>query len=173
VERCRQEGADVDTPTHLEALVSAGRADDCRAALLAHLDSDEVRTTPAPPGRYTVRDDRLFDDATAARHGAVRAAALGVVAGGFVAIITAGTGGVPWPLFVAGGGVFAGLVGAVVGLQRHEVLDDDPVSSVQVGPDEGWWLAIVDSHHRATSAHRILVRHGAVFVERDGSRAVP
>jgi hypothetical protein len=167
------EGAAVEASIPLKALVPASTVGDCRAALERRLSPEDVTIEPAPPGRYALRDDRLYLDATAVRHDALRAAGLGAVAGGAVAAAIAGTTGTPWPLFVGGAAVFAGAIGAMIGLQRTDVPDDDPAAFLEVRPGDGWALVTVHSTHVATRAHAILVTHGAQQLERTASQPLP
>jgi hypothetical protein len=153
----------MDTPTELRALVPDAEIDACRRELHRRLHADELELRPAPPGRYAVHDDRLYDDATAARRGGAMAAAVGGIVGGAIAMLVVGVDAAPWPLFVAGGALFASGVGAIVGLQRHEVLDDDPATTLEVG--DGWWLVEVRSGHHTMTAHRIVARHRGVLLE--------
>lgn len=155
----------MDTITDLYALVPTHRRPDCETALRRGLPTDDVTVRPAPPGEYVLRDDRLYDEVSAAKRGA----GLGALAGMALAIgaavaglLTAG----PWIMYVLAAAAFGGGVGAVIGMQLHEELDDDPVGRIEVGEGE-WCLVTIHSGHWGVRAHRLLARRGARLVEQD------
>lgn len=155
----------MDPISDLHALVPADQGNDCEMALRRGLPADEVQVRPAPPGAYVLRDDRLYDDATAATRGGVIGAVIGAAMAGAAALAgLLGTG--PWLIYVLGAAAFGGGVGAVIGMQLHEVLDDDPVGRIEV--DDGDWLLVtVHSSHWGARAHRLLAGRDAKLVEQD------
>jgi hypothetical protein len=155
----------MDTITDLHALVPANRRTECETALRRGLPADEIKVRPAPPGAYVLRDDRLYDDASAARRGAGVGALVGaaLAVGAWVAgLLTAG----PWAMYVLAAAAFGAGVGAVIGMQMHEVLDDDPVGHIEIDDGE-WFLVTVHSGHWAARAHRLLACREARLVEQD------
>lgn len=153
----------MDPITDLHALVPARRGADCEAALRRGLPATDVTVRPAPPGTYVLRDDRLYDDATAAKRGA----ALGAIVGAVLAAVAAVAGLLaagPWIMYVLGAAAFGAGVGAVIGMQTHEILDDDPVCHLEVA-DGDWLLVTVHTGHWGSRAHRLLARHQARLVE--------
>lgn len=120
-----------------------------------------VQVSPPAPGRYRLHDETLHLDASAARRGALLGTLLGAAVGlalaGMVATTLIGAA-------ISGAG-FGALVGAMVGLQRVESMDGDPVAYREVTQGEDVALVAVHHEHWHNRAHRILERHGAVFVE--------
>jgi hypothetical protein len=147
----------------LHALVPEDELADLRHTLRRRLTEDELRVQRASPGTYAVRDERLHDDLTAARHGGLLAALVGVVIGLAVAFAT-GADGSQYLLFAGGGAALAGLIGAVVGMQRHEVLDDDPATTRTVAADEALLLLELRSERFGIWAHRVLLARPRVTV---------
>ena len=124
----------------------------------------EVR--PVAPGRYQLHDETLHHDASAARRGAVVGLVVGALVGWALAlVVTASAATVTIIGAAATAAGFGALVGAMVGLQRVETLDDDPVTWREVAGDEGLALVEVHDEHLHNRAHRILERHGAVFLQ--------
>lgn len=125
-----------------------------------------VEAQPAPPGRYQLHDEMLHEDATAARHGAVAGLVIGALLGLAVAFalpqLTATSTIIGTVAAFAGLG---GLVGGVVGLQRAEPGGSDPVAYRDVAGDDHLVLVQVHDEHWHNTAHRILERQGAVFVQ--------
>lgn len=155
----------MDTITDLHALVPADHGADCEAALRHGLPANEVRIRPAPPGDYVLRDDRLYDDTAAAKRGGRLGALVGAVLAGaaaFAGLLTAG----PWVMYVLAAAVLGGGVGAVIGMQMHEVFDDDPVGRMTVRDGE-WLLVTVHSAHWGARAHRLLACREAKLIEQD------
>jgi hypothetical protein len=148
----------------LHALVPEDELADLHRTLRRRLTEDELRTTLASPGTYAVRDERLRDDLTAARHGGVLAAVLGVVVGLAIAFATDATSVAQYLLFAGGGAALAGLIGAVVGMQRHEVLDDDPAATRTVTVADGLQLLEIRSERFGIWAHRVLLARPGVTV---------
>lgn len=155
----------MDPIADLHALVPAADRDACERTLRTKVPLREFVVRDAPPGNYRVRDDRFYDDARAARHGAVRGAMIGAAIG-LIAVGIGWLAAAPWLLYVAFAAVFAGGIGAVIGLQQHEVMDDDPVRTMEVRAGE-WALFSVHSAHFGLDAHRSLTRSGARLVEQD------
>ncbi|MFA9429308.1 hypothetical protein [Egicoccus sp. AB-alg2] len=155
----------MDNVADLHALVPAGRRDACEAALRVRIFARDLVVRDAPPGTYLVRDDRFYDDATAARRGAALGALVGLALGVLAAVLGVFAGGATL-LLVAGAAVFAAGVGAVIGLQRHEVFDADPVTTFEVEPG-AYSLFTVHTAHWDSFAHRTVCRHGARLVEQD------
>jgi hypothetical protein len=148
----------------LHALVPEDELVDLRRTLRRRLTEDELRVQRASPGTYAVRDERLRDDLTAARHGGLLAALVGAVVGLAVAFATGADGGSQYLLFAGGGAALAGLIGAVVGMQRHEVLDDDPATTRTVAADDGLLLLEIRSERFGIWAHRVLLARPRVTV---------
>ncbi len=125
-----------------------------------------VEAQPAAPGRYQLHDEMLHEDASAARRGAAAGLVVGAVLGLAVALalpqLTATSTIVGVIAAFAGLG---GLVGGVVGLQRVESGGSDPVAYRDVAGDEHLVLVQVHDEHWHNKAHRIMERHGAVFVQ--------
>ncbi len=123
-----------------------------------------VQVAPPAPGRYRLHDETLHLDASAARRGALLGglvgAAIGLPVAGLVAMTLTGT--------VLSGAGFGALIGAMVGLQRVESMDGDRVAYREVAQGEDVALVTVHHEHWHNRAHRILERHGAVFVEGPG-----
>lgn len=155
----------LDQAHEFHALIPDAERDACLAELSARMAADEVEVTRPEPGRYEVRDDRLYEDAAGARTygvvGAALGAAIGIAAGAFVVGLDLGILGI----FAFGGAAFGMLIGGVAGLQRNEVLDDDPVRTIDIDDPDGWWVVSVRSDHRAFTGHRLLTHHAAVLLQ--------
>lgn len=154
----------MDAISDVHALVPAHRRSDCETALRRGLPAREIEVRPARAGTYVLRDDRLYADVTAARRGALVGAAIGAVIGAAAALAGLLTAG-PWIMYALGAAAFGAGVGAVIGMQLHEVLDDDPVGRVEVEGGGDWFLVTVHSSHWATRAHRLLACREALLVE--------
>jgi hypothetical protein len=146
----------------LYALVPDDELDDLRRVLRRRLTEGELSTKRPPPGEYPLCDERLRDDLSAARQGA----RLAGVAGGAVGLLAAWlVGGDTLALFLlfAGGGVaLGGLIGGVIAMQLHEVLDDDPAGTISLDDDTTAHLLEIRSERHAFWAHRVLATHPAV-----------
>ncbi len=124
----------------------------------------EVRTPAA--GRYELADERLHDDIVGLEHGAIVGGLVGAMVG-----LLAGFGpmeslGVAAMLLIIG--FFTGmgaLVGGMAGMQDREPHDDDPIRTRDVIAPDGARLIAVRADRRTGRAHRILERHGALFVD--------
>lgn len=130
----------------------------------------EIEVVEPEPGRYELADETLHRDVLGTRRGAAIGAVLGLVVGlaiGFaVPGIADGGAEVLLTAAVAVAG-FGALIGAMVGLQRRERNDDDPVRWRQVADDDPLCCLTVRCVHRTTIAHRVMERHGAEFLESD------
>lgn len=125
-----------------------------------------VEVRPAAPGRYQLHDEMLHEDAAMARRGAAAGLVVGALLGLAVALalpqLTATSTMVGAVAAFAGLG---GLVGGVVGLQRAERGGGDPVAYREVDGDDHLMLVQVHDEHWHNTVHRILERHGAVFLQ--------
>jgi hypothetical protein len=153
--------------TDVYGLVRRDEAEHLRDILTTSgLHDEDVAIRPVTPGRYRLHDEMLRRDGAHAGKGFLLGAVVGAVVG-VVAVLAIlqleGTLRVVFSIAAIAG--FAGLVGAMVGLQRVETNDDDPVSYREVG--EGDDLALIEVHdeHWAVRAHRIMARHGVEFVD--------
>lgn len=153
--------------TDVYGLVSHDRLDRVQRALARRgLTPPQVEVHPAPPGRYRLHDETLHRDAASARRGAATGAVVGALLGLAVAL------GLPqvtdWAVTLGATAAIAGLgslVGGMVGLQRADPMDGDPEAFREIGGDEGVLLVAVHDEHLHNRAHRILERHGAVFLD--------
>lgn len=151
----------------LYGLVAEDRIDHLRFTLERRgLTPPRVDVHPASPGRYLLHDETLHHDAASARRGAL----LGMLAGAVVGLVLAAvlpsvTGTSATVGTTAAFGGFGALIGAMVGLQRVEVMDGDPVAYRDVGPGDRVAMVEVHDEHWHNRAHRILERHGAVFLQ--------
>lgn len=153
--------------TDVYGLVGADRIDDVQRALARHgLTPPSVQVRPASPGRYELHDETLHHDAASARRGAALGLVIGAVIGVVIALLlpqVADTG--PTLGVTAALAGLAGLVGGMVGLQRADPMAGDPVTFREVQGDEHVVLVEVHDEHWRNRAHRILERHGAVFLQ--------
>lgn len=153
--------------TDLYGLVPEDRIEHLRFTLARHgLDEPHVEVHPAAPGRYQLHDETLHRDAAAARRGAVLGMLVGGLLGWAVAMavpsLTATSAILAATAAAAG---FGALVGAMSGLQVVEAYDDDPVAFRVVDGDDRLAMVEVHDEHLHNRAHRILERHGAVFLQ--------
>lgn len=149
----------------LYGLVPEDRLEHLRFTLARHgLDAPRVDAHPAPPGRYQLHDETLHTDAAAARRGAVVGLLVGGVLGWAVAMVALTATAAILAATAAAAG-FGALVGAMGGLQMVEAHDDDPVTYREVDPGDHLALVEVHDEHLHNRAHRILERHGAVFLQ--------
>lgn len=148
-------------------LVGADRIDRVQRALSRHgLAPPRVQVRSATPGRYRLHDETLHHDAAVARRGA----ALGLVLGGVLGVLVAlvlpqATEAGPIMGVAAALAGLGGLVGGMVGLQRADPLEGDPVEYREVEGDEHVVVVEVHDEHWHNRTHRILERHGAVFLQ--------
>ena len=127
-----------------------------------------VHLTHPAPGRYPVAEEGLHTEAHAAARGAVIGTLIGAVAGVLMTwslsdLVALGVTG-----FVIGAFAWAGfgaLAGGMWGLQAHEANDDADQRFLEVAPDVPVPLVEVHDEHVTYRAHRILERHGAVFLD--------
>jgi hypothetical protein len=153
--------------TDVYGLVAQDRVDHVRRMLAQQgVAEDRIEVVPAPPGRYQLHDETLHHDAASARRGAALGLLVGIVVGTALALLlpqvdTTATA-VGTALAFAG---FGGLVGGMVGLQRVEHDDADPVGYREVTAADGVVLVKVHDQHWHNRVHRILERHGAVFLQ--------
>jgi hypothetical protein len=156
----------------LYALVPDAELDQLEHDLRRRLYDDELRSRPAEPGRYACSDERLRQDTRSARHGALPGMVIGALIGLGVAWLTDASSAAIYVLLAAGGAALGGLIGAVAGMQLHEVLDDDPASTITVEPGSGVHLLEVRSERSAFWAHRVLDGHPEVCLL-ESSTALP
>lgn len=127
----------------------------------------EIEVRPVTPGRYRLHDEMLHQEARAARRGLLLGGLFGAVAGALV-LLSLGGFADPAPaaatLFATAG--FGGLVGGVSGLARNDPGDDDPDLYRDLEDDDALQMVAVHCLHWRNRAHRILERHGAVFLDR-------
>lgn len=153
--------------TDVYGLVRADRIDHLRHVLARQgVHDDAIRIHPVRPGRYQLHDEMLHTDAGSARRGLLAGLALGAAVGLLASLLLAGVddGGRVVAITASAAG-FGALVGAMWGLQRVEKSGADPVSYHDVGPDDGVVLVEVHHEHWHNRVHRILERHGAVFLQ--------
>jgi hypothetical protein len=143
------------------ALVPDDELEGLRQVLRRRLTASEISTRHPSPGDYALCDERLRDDLSAARHGARFAAIAGAALGLVAAWILGGeTSSLSlFLLFAGGGAALGGLIGGVTGMQRHEVLDDDPAGTIALDGDAAVHLLEIRSERHAYWAHRILAAH--------------
>lgn len=153
--------------TEVDALVPQDQVEHLQQALaIAGVDDAIIEVRPATPGRYELHDETLHRDATGARNGFLAGALIGTVLGLVVALLVpavSGTLAITVTTIVGAG--FGGLVGGMAGLQRADTHDGDPVNYREVTGDDDVALVLVHAEHRHYTAHRIMEKHGAVFVE--------
>ncbi len=153
--------------TDVYGLVGGDRVDRVQRALARRgLTPPKVEVHPATPGQYQLHDETLHHDAASARRGA----ALGLLLGALLGVATAlalpqVTEAGPIVGLVAALAGLGGLVGGMVGLQRADPERGDPVEFREVGDDEHVVVVEVHDEHLHNRAHRILERHGAVFLQ--------
>lgn len=137
-----------------------------RALARRGLNPPRVEVHPAPPGRYRLHDETLHRDAASARRGAATGAVVGAILGLIVALALPQVSDSAVTLWatpaIAGLG---SLVGGMVGLLRADPMDGDPEAYREIGGDEEVVLVAVHDEHLHNRAHRILERHGAVFLD--------
>lgn len=153
--------------TDLYALVPRERLDHLRGALATQgVYGDEVVVHAPEPGRYLLHDEVLHQDASAARRGLVAGAAIGAVVGLVVGLLLPQVdgAGLVFAAMVALAG-FGGLIGAMTGLQRVEHMDNDPLAYREVLATDPMVMVEVHHEHWHNRAHRIMERHGAVFLQ--------
>lgn len=130
----------------------------------------EIEVLVPQPGRYRLADEMLHEDASGARVGGLVGGligfAIGIALGLLPAIADNGAMVTVFTAMAAGG--FGILIGAMIGLQRHEGFDDDPVRWRQIDDGEPVRLLAVHCLHWRNRAHHILERHGAVFLDSAG-----
>jgi hypothetical protein len=148
----------------LYALVPDDELDGLRSVLRRRLPEEDLTIRPAAVGTYTRGDERFRQELSAARHGG----AMGALAGAAVGLLTAWlVGGDTLALFLllaGGGAALGGLIGGVITMQLHEVLDDDPVGSITVDTAGRRHLLEIRSERHAIWAHRVLARHPDVCI---------
>lgn len=154
----------------LYALLPADEADEIVEELVSHgLHAGEIEVSDASPGRYPLRDERLHEEASGARHGAELGAAIGAVIGivlGLVVPVIQDVGLAGLLVATFGGAGFGALIGAMWGLQRHEVPDDDPAMIVEVTAADDLALLEVRCLHFHGRAHHLLERRpGVTFLD--------
>jgi hypothetical protein len=146
----------------LYALVPDDELDELQRVLLRRLTPRELTSSRPPAGTYPTCDERLRDDLSAARRGAVLGAVVGAVVGVVVAWLVGGDGPALFLLLAGGGAALAALIGGVTAMQLHEVLDDDPAGTITVDGTSGVHLLEVRSERHAYWAHRVLASHERV-----------
>jgi hypothetical protein len=164
VSRWFQAGGEAIMPTVdvLYALVPDDELDGLRRLLRRRLPEEDLTVRPAQTGVYTRCDERLRQDLSAARHGGAIGALVGIVIGLATAWAVGGDTLSLFLLLAGGGAALGALIGGVVTMQLHEVLDDDPVGTVTLGPQDRHLLLEVHSERHAIWAHRVLARHPEV-----------
>lgn len=127
---------------------------------------EEIQVITPAAGRYWLADERLHEEVVGLEHGAIKGAMAGAVAGLIAAFATMDGFGIPAMLmvilFFAGMGA---LVGGMAGMQAREHHDDDIQATRDVLAPAAARVVAVRSDHRSQRAHRILERHGALFLE--------
>jgi hypothetical protein len=155
----------------LYALVPDDELDGLRSVLRRRLPAEDLTIRPAAAGTYTRCDERLRQDLSAARHGGALGALVGIAVGLLTAWLVGGDTLSLFLLFAGGGAALGGLIGGVVTMQLHEVLDDDPVGSIAVDTAGRHQLLEVRSERHAIWAHRVLARHPEVCILESTSMA--
>lgn len=153
--------------TDVYGLVEDSRVEELQRLLAQQgLTGTKVEVHPAEPGRYQLHDETLHRDAASARRGAAAGIVFGALLGLVVALVLPQLSSTATVLGTIGAlAGLGGLVGAMAGLQRVEAMDSDPVTYREVGSQDHIALVEVHDEHWHNRAHRILERHGAVFVE--------
>lgn len=153
--------------TDVYGLVGDDRLDRLERALARRgLTPPRVEMRPAAPGRYRLHDETLHRDAASARRGAAAGAVCGAVLGLAAALALPQVTGLASTMgAVAALTGLGGLVGGVVGLQRADPIDGDPLAYRDVSGHEHVVVVAVHDEHWHNRAHRILERHGAVFLD--------
>lgn len=153
--------------TDVYGLVGQDRLDRVERALARRgLTSPRVETHHAAPGRYRLHDETLHRDAASARRGAGLGAACGAVLGLAVALAMPQVTDMASTLgAVAALTGLGALVGGMVGLQRADPIVGDPLTYRDVGGTDHVVVVEVHDEHWHNRAHRILERHGAVFLD--------
>lgn len=155
----------------VHGLLPAAEEDPTLSDLQRHgIDATEIEVAHPEPGRYQLADESLHRDLRGARRGA----ATGVLAGTVLGIATglaipgvasAGADAVAMTAVAFGG--FGALLGGMVGLQRNDRNDDDPVRWVDVDDTADTCCVTVHCELHRDAAHRVLEQHGAAFLESD------
>lgn len=138
------------------ALVPSTQADRLAARLRRELGHEDVEIRRPARGRYALRDASLHETLVDAARGALAGGALGAVVGVVVATAVAGAGGAELVLIAFAGVVFGGLVGGVIGMQRHEAFDDDPCGDAEVADDQDLLLLRVHAEHARSWVYRLV-----------------
>lgn len=152
--------------TDLYALVPQDRLAHLREALATQgVYGAEVVVHPPDPGRYLLHDEVLHQDASASRRGLAAGAVIGALVGLVVGLLLPQIDGAG-PVFAATVALagFGGLIGAMTGLQRVEHMDNDPLAYREVVATDPMVMVEVHHEHWHNRAHRIMERHGAVFL---------
>lgn len=130
----------------------------------------EIEVTEPEPGRYELADESMHRKVLGTRSGAAIGAIVGLVVGLAVGFAVPGIADSGLDVLLTAAAAVAGfgaLIGAMVGLQRRERNDDDPVRWHEVSEDDPLCCVTVRCVHRTTVAHRVMERHGAEFLESD------
>jgi hypothetical protein len=146
----------------LYALVPDDELAELRQVLRRRLTEDELSTRRPPPGSYPLCDERLRSDLSSARHGGTIAAVVGAAVGLLAAWLVGGDTLALFLLFAGGGAALGSLIGAVVAMQLHEILDDDPAGTISLEDAGDVHLVEVRSERHAFWAHRVLASHRGV-----------
>ncbi len=128
---------------------------------------EQIEVLVPAAGHYVLADEHLHQDLAGGRHGALAGALAGVVVGLLVALVAPAFEALSTPalLLALGFAGFGGVIGAVVGMMLHDAGDDDELRTRAVLAPAAARLVAVRSDDRVGRAHRILERHGALFLD--------
>ncbi len=129
--------------------------------------AEQIEVMVPAAGQYPLADEHLHEDLVGARHGALNGLLLGLVAGLLVALAAPAieTMSTQALLVAIAFGGFGATIGAVAGMMLHELADDDQMQTRSVIAPTAARLIAVRSDDRVGRAHRILERHGALFLD--------
>ncbi len=127
-----------------------------------------VHLSHPAPGRYPVAEEGLHGEAHAAARGALIGALVGAVAGLLMTwslsdLVALGVTGFAVGAFAWAG--FGALAGGMWGMQQHAEDGDADQRWLELSSDAPMPLVEVHDEHVTYRAHRILERHGAVFLD--------
>ncbi len=128
---------------------------------------DKIEVIVPEAGAYVLADEHLHEDIVGAEHGALLGGMVGLLAGFLAALVMPGFDGVGTPalLLALGFGGFGATIGAVSGMMLRDAGDDDEVRTRSVLAPSAARVVAVRSDVRVGRAHKILEKHGALFLD--------